>query len=53
MPNVDAWLVVMRTILTDMFTLYIGPYPIFEYFLAMACVSVVTSALVLRIKRGA
>lgn len=52
MVNVDSWLVFMRNVLSDMYNLQFGSYPIFQIFLAMAVVSVVSSALVIRVKRG-
>lgn len=49
---VDNWLVFLRNVLTDMYTLQFGDYSIFQIFLAIAIVSVVSSALVIRVKRG-
>lgn len=49
---VDQWLVFLRTVMADMLSFQFGEYNIFQVFLAIACVSVVTSALVIRVKRG-
>lgn len=49
---VDNWLVFLRQVLSDVFTLTLGDYQIFQIFLAIAIVSVVSSALVIRVKRG-
>lgn len=49
---VDSWLTFLRTVLTNVYTLQFGEYNIFQIFLAIAIVSVVSSALVIRVKRG-
>lgn len=49
---VDNWLVFLRTVLSDMYNFQFGDYSIFQIFLAIAIVSVVSSALVIRVKRG-
>ena len=48
---VESWLEFLRTVLTDCYTLQFGSYDIFQIFLAFACISVVSSALILKVKR--
>lgn len=50
--SVNQWLLFLNSILADLYSYQFGSYNIFEIFLGIACVSVVTSAVVIRIKRG-
>lgn len=52
MVTVTQWIQFLRNVLSDMYSLNFGDYQIFDIFLAIACVSVVSSALVIRVKRG-
>ena len=47
----DDWLVFCVSVLNDFFTLDIGDFNISSVFLAIACVGVVSSALLIKIRR--